>query len=327
MREGLGSYTPRVLPLNYDSLESDYGCQSISGTGFSSLFPFAVLCSFDPNIFVADEFAQPDTVYYFKGPATQGNPPPFTTDWAVWISATGIRVGKFSSVTPPANTLGEASSLYPTLSPLPVKVAAAFDRNGFINIAIQSGIATIEIKRYTAVDNVVTKSFTGEAPLMIWTGLVYHSDTPDLDDIACLYLRHEKPATLFARFWSEGYDTEHIIHPELPVEMVRLIQLNASGEHLTIYGTNTHGANVRIASNAYPVQITMDASSLFAELDSLNYFDAAVVVQEDTEEATLVPALESLNYFDAVVPLVGAEKPLPTDVETLTSSLVSIEYI
>ena len=208
------SYTPRPNPISYDSLQNEIGCQPLVGTDFFSLKSFIEFCVAEHNP-ASLIFSQNPLVAYTFGPFEPAGDAPFRYLWSFWVASAGIRAGKVGLVTPPANSLGEPSALYPTTTP--VDLSAAFDRDGLLNLAIQKSAATIEIKAYTtALGNTITASFTGHSPLLFYTGLAFAGAEDVEDDVVCFYLLAEKPLSLFARFRRENYAVEYTIHRDLP---------------------------------------------------------------------------------------------------------------
>lgn len=293
------SYTPRALPLEYDSLENEVGCQPISGNGAHSLKPFIEFCAAEHDE-SSELFNQPLTVSYTEGPIAAMGDEPFRSNWAFWVATNGIRGGLSELVIPPADSDGQPSSLYPSTTP--EDLSAAFGANGMLHLAIQKSDATIEIKYYTSQQgNASTVDFLGNSPLMVYTGLVMASAEEGAADMICLYLREEKPFALFARFAREAYAIEYTIHENLPRALAKLIEAQSDGFQLNVYARDDRGFDITLHSSDYAADLGEENATLTAEISEGLYVESAVLEELDEEFATLTASVASGNYFDPIV--------------------------
>jgi hypothetical protein len=192
MREALGSYTPRVLPLDYDSASNRITAARISAARPSPRWSpspgsaTSILTSSWPRNSTS---RTPFSTSLDRRPQTRLRP--------------SMRHGRSGWGRPGCASANTRTSFRPTTAggnsprsiprPSRPRFRQHFDGDGLLNIAIQKSPATIEIKRYITTTEIATVSFTGESPVMIFTGLVYHSNIPDQEDVGCLYLRAERP--------------------------------------------------------------------------------------------------------------------------------------
>ncbi len=315
------SYTPRPHPISYDSLENEIGCQPLSGTDVFSLKAFDLFCvaEHDPE---SPIFSQDPLVTYCAGPFEPAGDRPFRYLWSFWVATAGIRAGKVGLVTPPADDLGVASDLYPSTTP--TDLSAAFDRDGFLNLAIQKSAATIEIKAYTSEEgNTITASFTGYAPLLFYTGLAFSGTEGVEDDVVCFYLLAEKPLSLFARFRRENYATQYVIHSDLPKPLARLIAAQVVDREVQLYALDKQGFDITLHSPEYAVDAGHEESTLDVAVDSGAYVETAVAETADTDFAELTISIDAGNYFDAIV---NAPSITP-DEATLSIAIAGGSYV
>ena len=244
MNKSFQSYTPRVRAISYDALTLDTGCQIASGTKVLQLQPIIEICIAKHNPESAI-YNQLETVNYFLGPDSIGSSAkPFTDSWAVWVATAGIRIGKFTTITPPSDSQGAAAPFYATMTP--PHLSGAFNQDGFLAIAIQKTDATIEI---THGESQGVASFIGQSPQLINDGILYASDTPGRSQVACIYVRGDRNDMLFARFENENFATEYIIVRATRSNIVKLLSITISALHFTIHGIDYLGRDVKMTSD------------------------------------------------------------------------------
>jgi hypothetical protein len=258
MNKALQSYTPTVLPLDYDSLGSREGCEADSGNDIMGALAFTQVCVFSAS--GGQQFAQLDTVSYAVGPDVPGAPAtrPHMLVWTAWVASSGIRIGVVGSVTPPANSLGVMSGLFPAT--VTTKLTHCFDSQGLLHMAIQKeDPGFIELKWY--VDNsgtIADLSFEGNSPLLF--------DLSDVDPsgsagVVCYYLRIEHPFVVFARFAQDNFATEQTIMPDLRINAVRLISIRSIGNIVKMYVKDDSGRDGTLTSPPYPLRFLEAASN------------------------------------------------------------------
>lgn len=292
------SFSPRVHPINYDALVARDGCEAESGFNFFGILAFNRICLFrhDSGNYA---FTQPDTVSYAIGPEQTGvSSKPFLTVWTAWVGSFGIRIGPIGRITPPANSEGSASALYPAT--IPAKLSHAFDDNGLLAIAIQKDETTIELKRYTNTEGTeATVQWTGKSAVLWYSGEALRGD-PAQYDVACYYLRADQPTKLYGRFSSEGYATEHVIMPDLRAAPERLIGVTVLHSVAQLRFIDALGRDGTLYSPVYAVAVR-EPATLDLSFDNGLVFAAAVAGPEQDENATLAISFANGVYFDAVV--------------------------
>lgn len=275
------SYTPRIIRFEYDILESTMGCQRIpGGVRVSDVLPITTVCV-DNHDETNYKFTQPDTVSYSYGPPAfgEGDPanPPFVTGWAYWVSTSGMRVGPFSRVVPPATGLGNASSLYNTT--VSTKVTHAFNEEGLLAVAIQKASKIIELKRYiTEEEATATITFTGMQPVLWFTGELYRTETSK-GQLVVFYLREENLKDVYVRLEEDAFAVEYKLNADLTVTLARLIETRAEEHKLIIYAIDDQGRDVLLKTELYPWEFS-DAGTLGAAFQSGFLFEAGIDVGE-----------------------------------------------
>lgn len=247
------------------------------------------------------DFNKPQTLDFCAGPVTPGTPEDdrFSVTWAAWVSDAGIRVGKSENITPPANTTGSKSSLYPTTKP--THLSLSFDKDALLSIAIQKTATQIEIKRYTDAGDpsqIATVTFNGISPLLFCNWLTYFGEDDDETDSVCFYLKTNPRNVIFARFQGENFATEYVINAGLPVNLNYLIRTYAANNKQVLLAKSEIGDNVTITSDLYGI-IASDRTSLALSIESGNYFLSAVNATITLQDkATITPSL--LRITDAI---------------------------
>lgn len=292
-----GSFSPRVHPLNYDSLAAREGCEAESGSDYFGILAFNRICLFehDPNNYA---FTQPDTVSYAIGPAQPGTSgKPFTTVWTAWVGSFGVRIGKVGRITPPSDDKGDPISLYPATKP--TKISHAFDDNGLLAMAIQKTAGTIELKHYTdTLGNVATVSWIGVSPILWYAGELLRND-PALLPVVCYYLKADQPNRIYARFSNEGYATERIVMPDLRAAPDRLIGIVSNAGVAELRFIDSFGRDCTLYA---PYAVTAaEKSTVAVSLAGGLYFEAAVSAPDASDKSTLAISLAGGLVFDAVV--------------------------
>lgn len=304
----------------YDAIAGRSGCEPESGNAFFGLKAFEELCVATHDATSA-VFNQPDTVSYSIGPGNKGDPvTPYVTLWSVWVATAGVRVGKVGPVTPPANTTGEASALYPTSKP--DAITHAWDAEGLLAVAIQKTPTTIELKRYDDAtgEDIDTFTWTGVSPALFYTGLVIKDGRGQL---VCYYLQAGSPTLLYARFESESYAVEHIIMPSLRVPLARLVGVSSHDTKVLLYALDDRGRDVTLTSPRHEAYFA-DAATLGVGLVDGQVFSLGVTTGlVATDKATLDIGKPSGQVFS---PLISPAPP-PADLMSLSVALVGGEVI
>lgn len=299
MNRSLDPYSPRVRPLQYDALKNRRGCQTITGTQRFGLMPFSRICLGRAEDFTPTEripYQKPRTVSYAAGPVTAGvlEAHKYTTRWAAWVASAGIRVGKFSSITPPADSSGEVSALFPTTKP--THLSLGFNRAGLMAIAIQADDTNITIKRFTDTGGTVaTKEFSGTSPILWNDWLTYYDlDDPAGYDLVCYYLKSGAPGTLFARFERDGFTAEYTIHTGLPADIGYLLSADVfESFREQLLGIAPDGKYITFTSDQYflhKTEVLADETSMDGGLYFLSVYDQDLSPAND-DVSTLTVAM------------------------------------
>jgi len=237
--------------MDYDAIVGREGCEPESGNEWYGLLPFTELCVW-PHDKESEIFTQPATVSYSIGPDQRGNQTkPYFTSWAVWVGTIGVRVGQADHVDPPANDLGENSSLY--LKVKPEELTHAWNGKGDLAIAIQKDKDNIELKQYVDdAGTIATYAWRGRSPVLYYSGHVLHGD-PSEGQLVCYYLHPEMPRVLYARFESEGFATERIVMPALRLGLAQLINVVTIedaliGGKVALYALSVRGRDVTLTT-------------------------------------------------------------------------------
>lgn len=280
------AYSPRVKPLNYDALEADIGCQTIDGLQVYEFQPLETLCVAEHDDSVSSILSKEAKISYFAGPQPAPNPPPFLALWAAWSSTVGIRAGRYSSITLPSPGLGEASHLWEMTTTS--HLSGAFNRDGYMAIAIQSAENTITIRYFVdAEGNFLSSEWLGTSPLLWFIGTLFNGEDNEGREIVAMYLREDRPRNLYGRFERDGYADEKILIEDLPVSIQTLVHAETTREgQLLIYARDIDGRDVRIYSNAYPVKGS-DAGTLALDWFAGNHFETAVLQEVGPDKSTL----------------------------------------
>lgn len=243
------------------------------------------------------DFDKPRTVSYCDGPAVAGvaEDARFTARWAAWVSKSGIRVGKYSSVTPPSETLGYKSHLYPNTKPKHLSIA--FDHNGWMTIAIEKTETLIELKRFVGpnLTDIDTRSWSGQSPIMFNNWLLFFDlADPNEFDMVCFYLKDASPDTIFVRFDRDNYATEYELNYALPSELDYLISVDRYlGLQQIMLAKTKRGDDATLTSDVYGVRARNEAD-LHVALDSGDYFNRAVtLISPVTDEMDVSITLDS----------------------------------
>lgn len=298
----LRAYTPRVRPLNYDSLRSEIGCLAINGSKVHELLPFSEECvtTIQPDA----TFNRSDLVSTFLGPGNHLVPEePYTTSWSVWQAATTIRIGKFSEISLPSNSLGEESRLF--AGTVTTKLSGAFNRQGRLVIAIQKSTGIIQIRRYTdELGAVATIEFAGTSPALIYLGLVFVSELPEQSEVACYYLRAEKPGMIFVRLESDDFSIEHPVNNQIRANPNRLLYAEVTDRRVLLRARDELDRYLTYESDPYELTST-DTIDLGATISGGEYFATGVNVDADEEEIGLGATITDGLYFLAIVEPIG----------------------
>lgn len=185
--------------------------------------------------------------------------------WAAWISETGTRYGKFSSITLPDNnggfpfpgltlTTGNQVSIGFTSDALP---AAVVENDGQITLSILTDTA----------GGFTLHSWSGVSPSIFSNWQVYWSDEAGGDDLVCYYLDPNRPDSIFARFQRDAFNVEYTINQALPARIVLLGASQTDGFNTQILLAETSdGNNATLTTEPYPLFMQPDNETLGAEI-------------------------------------------------------------
>lgn len=325
MNRALQTYTPRAHPLNYDSLQIDIGCQTITGTQTFSLLPFEQICVayHDPNSGI---FNQDDRVSYCNGPNNTGEPPPWPIRWAGWIASSSIRIAKAALITLPNETGGSPSGLWPTYPTGASKIAIGFNPEGLLGIALQIG-SDIRVKWFKDADGIFGDlTFLGASPVMIGDAPVAISDTRGYADLALYYLNPATPNAIFARFEKEDFATEHLVNGNLPSLPAKLVDAEIAANRIYLYGRDGLGRDLTLRTPSYSVVQTLEVNHLSLFVSSGRYENSAVLGNipiDKRNKSTLTLFIKSGVYQN---PIVSPGSALSGDAGSLSIALTSGQY-
>ncbi len=325
MNRSFQAYSPRVRPFRYDSLALDIGCQDLpEGNDLFATKAFERICIFEHDS-SSLLFNQPDTVTYAYGPVVTGDPMPWSTRWAAYVSSTGIRVLQSPRVDLPSSA-GTPSSLYDR-SVKPTKLSLGFMPNGYMAIAIQKTPTAIQIKWFKdgsgAVESIGDVTFVGESPALFQNGLVFHSDDADENDLVLYYLRPSEPRKLFARIGREHFTIEHVINDDIQIELAQLIENGVEGRKQALYLRDSLGRDVTLYSHDYAVEVDDDSMDLETEITSGAYAEHAIPADAGEDFSTLSVEFTSGIYYDPI----EEAGTLTGDVATLSIAISDGEYL
>lgn len=324
MNPAFTTYTPRVREFEYDALRGAPGCQTITGNDYFEALAFVEICITDRFDVADSKFLKPRNVSYALGPVTVGAPEAtkFATDWAAWTATSGVRIGKYSSITPPANALGAASPLWPTTKP--AVLSLAFGEEAKSAIAIESA-GSIFIKRYGASDVILTANFAGDSPVLFSTALTRYEVDPaplDYSDLVCYYLRTSPRNAIYARFSGDNFATEYTINENLPADLEYLISASVTADfEVSLLAKTDTGGYAELTSPSYSVQ-GGDATTVAGSLTDGIYFASIEASESITEDATSIRC----SLTAGGVAEVAKTAILTTDVTTLETSITSGLY-
>ena len=312
-----GGYTPKPLPLEYDSLETEFGCRDIVGADFLQFPAFDRMCITTHS--EGSAFDASDLIAATLGPADINTPvKPYYDEWCFWVSSNGCRYAQgISSVTLPANSTGSATPIYAAV--IPVRISAAFDNVGKMAIAIQRKAGDdSEITHYIA--GVATKiEFVGNSPVLFFSGLILNQN--DTQDLACYYLRSEYPRSIFMRAKSEAFAVEHQVHAGLTSRISKLISVTASGQKIKMLALDVDGNDMTFTGPQQSLVLTQEKSTAAITLNSGSYFESAVVKNSGNEKSTAAFSINTGKYF-----MQSVRPDKETENSTLGISLFSGNY-
>lgn len=298
MNRALQSYTPTVFVLEYDSLIARGGCETVGGNDVFNWLAFEELCVAEHSETSA-LFNQSDIVSYSFGPTAPGDATaPFVTGWAAWVGSDSVRIGKYGFIVPPANTLGEKSTLY--LDETPPKITHAFNVEGLLVMAIESEENLIQLRRYTDDQGTIEEAeFTGFSPVLFFSGLLDVAQPYD-SGVICFYLKADRPHQLFARFEQEDFGTEHTVMPDLRARPERLISAFTFGRRQYLAYIDTLGRDATLKSAVYAVKITDEQGSFEALFESGIIVESGVTTDTLNDKGTLAAAFSSGLVFATI---------------------------
>jgi hypothetical protein len=257
--------------MDYDAIKGREGCEPESGNEWYGLKPFSQLCVslHDP---ASEIFGMPLNVSYSVGPGTKGDPThPFTTPWAAWVGSTGVRVGQSTHIDPPADDVGDHSTLY--LNEKPPELTHAWNERGDLAIAIQKDKDHIELKQYTDdLGNIATYSWKGRSPALFYSGRVLNGD-PSQGQLVCYYLSTaaDFPELLYARFESEGWATERIVMPSMRTALKRLIHVDTIQSDFMLLQPTQHVLSEAVMADFGVVLYAIDEDDRDVTLTTLQH--------------------------------------------------------
>lgn len=301
MQKAFQSYTPRVRPLEYDSLLLDSGCQDLpEGNDFFLTLAFARICIF-PHDLSSAIFNQPETVAYTIGPTGTGEPLPWSTSWAAWVGPTGVRVKKTAFIAP-GSTLGALSSLFPTSKP--TKLAIGFLTNSQMAIAIQKTTEAIQVKWFKddsgLVESIGDVSFTGNSPAFFQNGMIAGSDDEDENDLVLYYLQPADPRKVFARFEREHFTIEHEINARIQTDLDSLKSSATDDRKQVLYARDLNGRDITLTTDDYVITLDGDAADLSMAFTAGQYINNAEDADAGSDSSTIEVAFTDGRYHDPV---------------------------
>lgn len=323
MSKALQSWTPRVRPLVYDSLQQDIGCQPTHGERFLSARPPIRVCIIDPHLRTNEVFAQSPLVSHATGPAALGGSLPWGTAWTAWVSSVGVRIAPVADVILPASDVGTISPVYAATKPS--RLSLGFTTEGQIAIAIQKTASSVEVK-WIEGGETQTASFAGSYPVLFNTGLLSFGDDYDETDLAMHYIRQETPRSLYVRFQREDFAIEHVVTSSLQARLVSLIEAGTQGLQHLIYGQDALGRDVTIYSAEYIGELDGDAMAWGVGINSGSYRLTAVVagLPSPADKMALSLSIASGVYEDIIEEPSGI---LQGDQVTLSLEIAAGQYL
>lgn len=325
MNRSLQTYTPRVLPLEYDALALAIGCQDVpEGHDLFYTKAFDRVCIFEHDS-ESLLFNQPDTVTYANGPIHTGDPFPWPARWAAYVSVGGgVYIVKRARVDLPSSA-GSKSTLFPTEKP--TDLAIGFMPNGQMAIAIQKTKTEIQIKWFKDgtgfIESIGDVSFPGVSPVLFQNGLVHNGDDEGETDLVLYYLRPSTPSTLYARIGREHFVIEHIVNDFLPIRLTNLIETTVEGRKQALYAKEFFGRDVTLYSPEYVVSADDDNASVEVSVFSGKYKEQAIPANLNEDTASFSLEITEGRYYDPLVPV----PPPDTEHSQLEISIISGEYI
>lgn len=267
-------------------------------------------------------FDQPRTVAYCDGPATEGVPEEtkFTTRWAAWVSRTGVRIGKFSNIVPPSDSLGSPCELYPVNKPTALSFAFHTD-DALVTMAIEKTETLIQLRKTIIgaenVHDIEQYEWTGQSP-QLFNNWLLHFDLiePNSYDMVCFYLKDSYPDKIYVRFEVDLYAIEYELNYELPSDLAYLIGVDRYlGLQQIMWAKTKNGDNATLNSDIYGPRAgdSMDES---VELASGEYFLRAVVFP--SPEPPDVVAVSISLVSGEVIEVAKAKLPDFTDPDKVT---------
>lgn len=251
MSPAFAVYSPRIRPMEYDSLRLDQGCQTAEvRPPVGGLMPFATICV---NTSTSPIFDRPAKVSYSVGPEEIGKPAPHYRPWAAWVSEVGIRLDQTAQVTLPDNTGGSTAPYFATLKP--ASLSLAFDGAGKVALAVP-------------LDNFQT-SLQWEGGEITFNGVQAVLFNPaaaggNAGEMACYYLPSGDSSTLMVRLLSEDFAIAHTALRYLPVQLKQLLGAEAVGRTMVLYGCTDSGRKVELKTYPYNITVTSGASASVA---------------------------------------------------------------
>lgn len=323
MNRALSSWSPRVRPLLYDSLQQDVGCQDVRyGTKVFASLPFERICIIEHTQDPLSVFNRPDTVSYTIGPLNTGDPLPWSTIWAAWVSSEGVRIAKLPSIALPSNDTGNPSTFYPDTKP--ENLSIGFTTLAQVAIAIQKTPSSIEIKWLKSRDgtNLQTVAFPGVSPVLQSNALLQYGIDNSINDLVLYYLRPEVSGTIYARFERENFGTEHAVNTSLQADIRRLIASDLQGNKHVLFGRDIFGRDITLYTRDYIILAGGDKNTLALEIVAGSYTRSAILRTVPGDKTKL-----ALSIVGGKVSKPIQEPPiLSGDANKLAVSIVAGQY-
>lgn len=236
----------------------------------------------------------------------------YAVRWCAWLGTASVRIGKFVDgvLTPPSDSLGLASSLFPFGRPENCNhLSLAFDQNSWEVIAYQKTAATVGIRRRFN-GALVEHTFIGQTPQVAFNGIANFQAVVDgVSDVVCYYLRPGQNL-IFARAQRDNFGIEYVAC-HAPTKPLTFINATDAGRKDTLIFQDAHFRIVTMSTGNYPlppvvppspfVAGAVDDRAATALLASFAYAVGVVVASPGADTAS-PGLLASLSYGSDTVP-------------------------
>lgn len=216
----------------------------------------------------------------------------FSARWTFWFSDSGVRMGKFSSVMPPANGRGQACEVFG--DELANHLSACFDQDSRPVVAVERNDGAVEVRRFQS----------GTETRFIWEGrqpqlyfnrevLYYSGDS----DVVCFYLKADN-RTIYARMQRDNFSVEYVMN-EMHCNLATLEEAETAANKVRLYARTDGGRVVTLLSREYapfPV-FTDDAGYAVLALFSGNHRAVVVIASAVDAGHGTVSILDGAYYL------------------------------